>query len=1520
MAARVNSRFVVILAVVLSVAFVGVALVGLKMVRRSSEQLAALGDQQMAAGNYKEAANLYAKAVNKDQQNPEMLRKWISALERLKPEQFQEYRDRYYAAYLPAIRALADVLRTDVAAHRRYLGEVYARMSLFGAPSTTEWKDLAAEATRAIAMFPENDAGGRSLRRYRALANLGVVRLEALVDADLVEQTRQDFQAALEADGADAEAAAGLAELDAVLAERARKDGDTAKADRLAADSAATLSRFLERHPGSPAALMASLRQAMSETVRAAQAEKRATAPLQEHAEAAGRLVAAVLAAEPGTIDLSTVLGAATVAARLPDDGPAKAVTLIEHALRGRPDHPLLLTARADVLEKAGKYEEAIGAYQRLLDLPDRPVSLEGLLLHVMRGEAAAGQLRCALAQYPFDGTPEAKKAVLDRAREMRGRLVKRVGEQAAAVRLADAQIKVAEGDVSGARIVLTRYTDGDGARDRAAIRLLAELLLRTGDTGEAKRRLERLIELEPANVWARAQLATLALQQQEPETAERHLAAAVAADPSNKDLEELLSRTREWLRGEKTTDPVLRRMIEIGEHASQGDLPAAIGEGRRLLAEYPGDVRVIQQLVANLVAAKDRAGAQEVVEAELARSPESKALQSLRLRLRHDNPLDLQLASIDATEMTPLQKHLAKALAYLQSEDKVEQAWPHLEEARALDPGHKGVVELAFIRALRERKFDQAQAIADQAARENTDGINGLSFVGRLRMAQERYEDGAAAFQQATEIDRLNSLVWRNLGACRLALKQYDRAIAAFERALESRPNDAVSVRGLIHSSFQAGRLDEALEASRKAWKAGIGPSDPQLIEVRLLLEATAPTGDKEFALSARRQLARAKPEDRQNRLQMAALLVQLQRYDEARTILDQLKASPGDDAGAVADLEAQWHVRKGDMAGATRVFTDYIASLPADAKRTDEPYVRRAAMLSEVGQYDAAIGALREGMKYQDPVAMGAERQLAATLMRAGRWEEALETLRRLLASVKEDPGNGLLKAVIQCQVQLSRYAEAESTIHQLGEEGMKDQAVLILAADAAAGRRDLARARRLIDQAVALSPTQPAAYFVRAQYIRRFEPDRLGDAEQDLRTALERDPRFSPARELLFAMYNSTGRPDQAMSLLREAVAADPDNDQFRSALVSALTQRQQHAEAAEVVAEALRRKPDSIGWALRSCDTFIAAKMADRAVGYLRRAWDLDKSVAVAIAYSEVLAEAKDKNLTLARDVLSDPAIRPETNFQVLLQRAKIYHLAGRAAEAEADLAASFRLLDQNQPEAVNVYFAALLRILPSAKEAARVLDRLKAQVEFKDWALVNDLVVRTQDKDLRESVWPKLREIAEQSEQPGKAYAVAIAMAAVCVDDRRYEEAARWYKRCIEINDSQADTLNNYAYIVGEKLDRPAEGLPHAEKAAGLAPGNIGILDTLGTLQMRSGALDKADATLGRALSLATNIAEKAPVYLHLAELRFRQGNQAEGRRYADLLEEAFRLPDIGEHLRGLYGDDLAGIRRKFPTP
>src|SRR5690606_22390279 len=131
------------------------------------------GDKAAAAGNWKDAAEFYSRAVNKDQNNPELLRLWIGALEQITPTSTQQYVDMYFQMYLPALRALAEAERTNIDLHRRYLDEHMTRLSGFGG-SLGGWEEMLRIAEEALTPFGGSAESAPQVARYRALARLGI--------------------------------------------------------------------------------------------------------------------------------------------------------------------------------------------------------------------------------------------------------------------------------------------------------------------------------------------------------------------------------------------------------------------------------------------------------------------------------------------------------------------------------------------------------------------------------------------------------------------------------------------------------------------------------------------------------------------------------------------------------------------------------------------------------------------------------------------------------------------------------------------------------------------------------------------------------------------------------------------------------------------------------------------------------------------------------------------------------------------------------------------------------------------------------------------------------------------------------------------------------------------------------------------------------------------------------------------------------------------------------------------------
>jgi len=80
-------------------------------------------------------------------------------------------------------------------------------------------------------------------------------------------------------------------------------------------------------------------------------------------------------------------------------------------------------------------------------------------------------------------------------------------------------------------------------------------------------------------------------------------------------------------------------------------------------------------------------------------------------------------------------------------------------------------------------------------------------------------------------------------------------------------------------------------------------------------------------------------------------------------------------------------------------------------------------------------------------------------------------------------------------------------------------------------------------------------------------------------------------------------------------------------------------------------------------------------------------------------------------------------------------------------------------------------------------------------------------------------------------------------------------AERCYRQAIRVSPNHVKSLNNLAFLLADRLNRPEEALPLAQKAASIAPGTAAFQDTLGWVYHRLGRDQEARVALAKARRL-----------------------------------------------------------------
>ena len=1514
MANKVNIKFVLALGATLVALFAVVAWIAFEKLTTSGKEYEAQGDALFAQGDFDDAANNYRLAVAHDRTNVEWLTKWREALLKVVPDTKVEYVKYYSAYYRGILGTLAALQEDDPDVQRAYFDTLFNELRLSNA-SPESWLQLVDQITPVLDRLPDDDPRTQSLHRYRAFAELARSFAVELRD-DEITQTRQDLDAALAGDPSDVEAAEADIRWYAGAwrrAFRARREQTTNAAWQAVEDEIAIQKKQFNNNP---IILLTELQLRTEKALQSLQTPKERMDALKGLQGSEAPLLEAMEGVDPTTLDpgmldrayttVRTIRAKAGVDAMLP---------IIERALAAQPQDAQLMLLHARALKEDGRPKEAIQQFAEIINMPDLPVSLDGLMLiQSYRSSAIYLAADATFLLLDQETDPAAKKALIEQATAYRDQLIEQVdgGADAPTVMLLDGRLAIAENRPRDAVERLSALDKQLGGRDAQVVRYLGYALTQSNLLGAARQQYQRLVDANPADVDSLLRLGDVERRLQEYDWAASRYEKALTLVP---DLTEARVRL-ETVRAEQgdvragvdeATDPVTAALIRWRTLMRQ-DPPEpdeALATLKAAHQKLGDDPRILNAMIFHYNQAGARSEAMALAEKAIKLYPDDARFPRWRQRLQitdADSSIETKIAAIEADGADKLTTLLTKATLYLTAQD-AEKGDQALAEAQKLAPEDPRVIESLFSRALAKKDFDQARTLAATAARLNLDSVDGLLYQARIEFAQDDLQKAQSSLEQAADRLPYDPFVWRLLGQTRIQLGLIGDALDALAKASRAKPDDLITARLYGQTLARLQRYKEALTVVHDARR--FHPDDPSLNGLWLTLEEQV--GDRSLALDHRRKRFAKDPKDLANATALARMLTADKQWDEARTVLDVLRQARPED-GAIARMDADWHAKQGDIESGAD-----LLRARTDPDHPVDPLLLVAQYYLDNGDKEKAAGALADAQRLEGPGEKKVELIIADLHFRDGEYEKSLPLFREALAAGVPGREGDVGRRLADALLRLKRYDDTQKTLDALPAAERDDPRSLILRSRAMVGAGDERGAAILLDNAIKTHPTSAALFIERAMLSSK-SPDQRDDALADTAQAIRIAPTMVEAHRLRASLLVQANRLNEAVSEIKSAIETIPNDRTLRRIQIELLVRMKQNDRAIEAADAAADAFPRDSSWLLTAGDLNARADRWDEALKRYQRAYDISPVARIAVRVGQALLTVSPARphdaLTLMDAHMSDESYRST----VRLLKAQALSTLGDADGARALADQSFD--EARTPADLRDWFTGIATLYPVRADMIAYVQTHTPPAELGALYTVLLAQLEATDPARTDSVIATLRAVDTESADPLTRADLDRLLGQLLYATDAFDEAAKVYRSAVELAPNDLEFNNNLAYILARHLDDAAGALAPAERAAQISPSDSNVLDTLGWVYSQLGRLDEAAATLNRAIDNASDASERAPAYLHMAQTLLQQDDPSRARRYA---ENASALIKKNQSLLQEYGPALTKVMRQLDS-
>ncbi len=501
--------------------------------------------------------------------------------------------------------------------------------------------------------------------------------------------------------------------------------------------------------------------------------------------------------------------------------------------------------------------------------------------------------------------------------------------------------------------------------------------------------------------------------------------------------------------------------------------------------------------------------------------------------------------AAIHLLEVGALEEHAA-ALARI-----LEQDGPPQGTAGRLGDHHLWRDEPAAALPLYERELAGGQAaLADHLGAElarygaQDEGLTGLpgprmpppssardhALLATLHKRRKERDAALAALDRAVDLEP-SCYPWRvQRGQVLRELRRFKRAVEDFRVAREIRPSDGKTLRSLARLLEQVDRLAEA----EALFRAGLAaePRNPLLLAD--LAYCLLKQGRREEAVELSRQALALAPGESTVISVLGASLTYSRDFGAAREVLEAaFKQEPN-------NLQVcYWLANLEEVMGHHAAAEDLASTLLEDDYWGVDSLGIVAEAQAETGRLEESLASYRllRTLDPEDPDWPWHEGRMLAKL---GRWEEADEASQAALAMDPMRPdilysrGN-ILRNSGQLWEGFLVYARALALDPNRGE-------TYYWLADACAALDEPGFGLHFLPRALEQHPTWFDAWALKGWCEAACE--RLGEAEESYRRALELRPRFAPVMADLARVMDRNGKDRQALELYRETRTVDPE----------------------------------------------------------------------------------------------------------------------------------------------------------------------------------------------------------------------------------------------------------------------------------------------------------------------------------------------------------------------------------------